>query len=361
MENKEVKEVYIDNLIALCHILDGYDEFNKNLRNLMADADNILNIDYLYRISKDKFIHSAKNVNQFYKKNKIYCISKDKFINDAKNVNQFYEKNKIVVDTINKYIDIWDFINFNYDIKGNLNNNSSLNFFYQYILNNREDLDKILLVLNKIKELGFNCLKFDENLDFTTHEYNVYTVFDNNIRVEYLDNMERIPNYQSDVVKYKTTGSNYKISIIPLIMGGNEKIPKYDTEIIINSLTFNENRLPETILKENTFDKIISLAKDKREECSAIRNSIDLSMGLDSLSSSLDFTNNLLSKIDDIENKDELLKVLSEMKLNLDKLKKASISYDNSLFDKYSISKETFQKEKRLYLDRQYWPNIDID
>lgn len=72
MENKEVKEVYIDNLIALCHILDGYDEFNKNLRNLMADADNILNIDYLYRISKDKFIHSAKNVNQFYKKNR--CV-----------------------------------------------------------------------------------------------------------------------------------------------------------------------------------------------------------------------------------------------------------------------------------------------
>lgn len=173
--------------------------------------------------------------------------------------------------------------------------------------------------------------------------------------------MEIVPNYQSNVVKYKTTESNYKISIRPLVMLASGKIPKYDTEIIINSLTFNENRLPELISKENTFDKIISLANDKKDECAAIRTSVDLSMSLDSLSSNLDFTNNLLSKIDDIKNKDELLKVLSEMKLNLDKLKNASISYDNSLFDKYSISKETFQKEKKLYLDRQYRSNIDID
>lgn len=337
MENEKIKEAYIDNLIALCHILDDYSEFNKNLSHLMTKEYNRDNINYLYKISNGKVIVGAKKVKQFYK------------------------KNKIIVDTINKYTDIWKFINYNYDIKGNLFEYSNLDFFYKYILSNRENLDKILLVLNKITKLGFDKLSFDENLDFTTDEYAVDTVFNSNIRVEYLDNMEIVPNYQSNVVKYKTTGSNYKINIKSSIMVVIGKISKYDMEIIINSLTFDENRLPETISKENTFDKIISLAKNKNEECSAIRDSIDLSMSLDSLSSNLDSTNNLLSKIDDIENKDELLKVLSEMQLNLDKLKKASTSYDNSLYDKYSISKETLQKEKKLYLDREYWSNIDID
>lgn len=334
MDNKKIKEAYIDNLIALCHILDDYSEFNKNLSNLISTKYNRNDVYYLYEISNGKFMVGTKKVKQFYK------------------------KNKVVVDIINKYSDISQFINRNYDCKGKPIESSGLDFFYQYILDNKKDLEKILAVLNKIKELGFDNLKFDENLNFTNTEYQIETKFSHNFNVEYLDNIEIMPNYQRHIVKYKTADSNYKIIILPSF---NEEISIYFREIIVNSLTFDANRLPESITKKNIFDKIINLANDKKDECAAIRTSVDLSMSLDSLSSNFDSTNNLLSRIDDIENKDELLKILSEIQLNLSKLKSASTNYNNRLSDKYSIPEETLQKEKKLYLERQYWSNIDID
>lgn len=59
-ENKKIENV--DGLIALCHILDEYDEFSKNLSNLMVEEYNRDNVNYLYQISNGKFIVGAEKV-----------------------------------------------------------------------------------------------------------------------------------------------------------------------------------------------------------------------------------------------------------------------------------------------------------
>ncbi len=331
METKKVKEIYTDNLIALCHIIDSYSEFSKNLRSFISTKYNRDNVEYLYQMSNGKFIFGAKKVKQFY------------------------QKNKTIIDLINKYSNISMFINQHYDNQGNPYELADLDFFYQYILNKKDCLKQILETLNKIKKLGFEKLQFDENLDFTTNDYKINKSFKYNNNIEYLDNMEAIPNYESDVINYKTKGSNYKITIKPSVRTIiNQDISGYDKKIIVNSLNFDANKLPEIMTKENTFDKIISLANEKNDECEAIRNSVNLSISLDFLCLSINSINNLLSRIDDIENKDDLLNILSEMKLNLNKLQTANLKYASNIEQVYpSITSDMLQEEKNLYLNRK--------
>lgn len=339
MENNETKKVMINNLIALCHIIDNYDEFNKNLFNLFSEKHNIHNInDNLY---------------------KLYEISQHKIVIGERVLKKFYQKNKNVIDIINKYSSIWLFISIDYDSKRGLVDYSDLNFFYQYILDNKKKLGTILSILNRLKNLGFTILEFDEDSNFINDEYEINTVFRSNCNIEYVDNIEIIPNYQSDIVEYKTSQSNYKMSLHPHSTLECEKFQK--RKIIVNSLLFDENRLPKTLTKESTFDKIINLWNDKKKECSIIRNSVNLSMNIESLISSFISTDNLISKLDDIENKNELLEILIKIQTNLEKLKNVSSSYDNSLSKKYSIPQETFEKEKQKYLERSYYSSIDID
>lgn len=334
MEEKKAVETNIGNLIALCHILDNYDEFSKNLTSLISTKDNREDIYNLYQISK-----------------------KGRFIIGSRKAKRFYQENKSVIDIINKYTDIMSFINFNYDWQENLRNDSSLEIFYQYLSSHKDELGQILSVLEKLKELKFDNLKFDEGADFTHNEYAIYTCINRNIDIIYLDNMEVIPNYENNIVKYKTVGSNY--CIIARTSFG--KLGSYGTKVILNSLIFDINRLPEAITKEHIFDKLISLKDSKKEDCATIRNSVDLNISVNDLQSQFDFTNRTIEGLDKIESKSELQEILLKIKDYLDKLQTISTKYDDSVSqDTSSITKEVIKKEKQLYLERRYTTSMDI-
>lgn len=318
MENENKKIAKVDELIALCHILDNYDEFSKNLNSFLSSKDNRNDIDDLYKKSYGKNINSKK-------------------------VEMFYQSNKKVVDTINKYYSIYDFMWYNYDTAGNLYESSNLKFFYQYILDNKKDLAKILGVLNKIKKLNIQKLQLYENLDFTTDEYEVNTFFWENCDIAYLDNMEAIPNYQSDIVKYKSTGSNYKIIGQPLLTTLN------NIKIIVNSLVFDANRLPNSMSKESIFDKIIDLKNKKLEECEAIKKHIDLSLNIETIISRFRSIDDLVNRIDDIENKDKLIELMVEILVKIGQLDNISSNYDSSISEHYpSVTPKILEKEKKI-------------
>ena len=324
----------IDNLIALCHILNAYTEFTQNLPKLIKTK---YNRDIVYNL---------------------YKISKGKLVVGSKKVKKFYQENKSVIDTINKFSNICIFINYNYDWQGNLSEESGLNFFYKYISTHQESLERILSVLEKIKKLGFDKLEFDEEIDFTNTKYKIDARLGGNFDIAYFDNIEVVPNYQKGVVEYRTTESNYKI-IAKVSFG---ELSKYGKTIIVNSLLFDPKRLPEDVTKESIFDKIVSLKSNQQENCDTIRNSVDLSIGVDDLYSQFNTTSRIVDGLNNVECKEQLHEVLLGIKAYLDQLQTISSEYDDSISQSDStITKEKLQKEKQLYLKRRYWASFDID
>ena len=325
MEKKYVK---INNLIALCHILDDYEEFEKKLE-----------MSILPKYNRD-FMHKLLNVSQ----GKLLAFSKKE--------KKFYNENKSVIDTINKYSNIINFIDSIYGYYG------YTQFFYKYFISHKEDLDKIIELLERMKQLGFNDFIFNDDLDFTKESYDIYPTFRRNFRIIYVDNIVVSPSYTSEI-DYKTASSNYKIELD--VIGYNE-ISEYGRRITLNSLLFDPNRLPDKLDRKNTFDRIIDLKKQQEEKNTSIRNSVDLSISVSDLEEQLSSTSSIISKLDDVQNKSQLLEALLNIKGEVDKLKTLSEEYDSSISEKEpSLTKEVLDREKKLQLRRIELSKLDFD
>lgn len=334
MKKNNTIEANVRNIIALCHILDNYSEFTKNLTRFISTKDNREDVYNLDRITHGGLVVGSRKVKKFY------------------------QENKDVLDTINKYSDISNYINNNYDCHGNFLEDSSLNFFYQYLLNHKGELEQILSVLEKLKQLGFDKFKFNKDIDFTQYEYEMFVFFNRNLHITYLDNMQVIPNYQNDIVRYRSTDSNYTIRT-ELILGS---FSKYGKTITLNSLVFDVKRLPNNIDKENIFDGLIRLKEEQSKNCTIVRNSVDLSISIGDLQLQFYKTSKTIEGLSDIANKNELKEVLLRIKEDLDILQNMSTEYDNSVVQQdSSISHEILKQQKQMCLRMIELSRIDID
>lgn len=328
---KENYKIEINNLIALYHIMDDFEEFERKLKPLISTKYN-----------RD-FVHN------------LWKISRGKFKLGAFKERKFYKENKNIIDTISKYSDIFSFINRHYDWQGNPYGN--LHFFYQYLIEHKNEIDKILAVLEKLKELGFESFEFNEDLDFTKENYNIATSFRSNYRIIHIDNIESIPNYES-CIKYGTSDSNYKMELIII---GNEFSP-YGRSITLNSLLFDHNRLPKRIDKETIFDPILKLKEEQKETSTSLRNSVNINVSIFDLETSLDNTAYTINKLEGVKNKKELLEVLANIKQDVEKLRTLSQQYDRSISENEpTLTPELLEEEKTLYLRRRDWESMDLD
>ena len=323
----------IGNIIALCHIIDDFEEFEKKLIPMISPK---YNRDFVFQL---------------------WDISRGKFKVGAGKTKKFYNSNKEIIDTINQYTNITRFICDNYGYHGEPNGN--LEFFYKYITSHKEEIESILAVLTKLDKLGFRDFEFSEELDFTKEVYSAYPSFDRNFDITYVANAEVIPNYQNHIY-YKTTDSNYKMKLD--LLGITEKeISDYGRKIELNSLLFNPNTLPQEINKENTYGKLLKAKNEQKEKTSLIRNSVDLSIGVSDLEQQFNYTSEIINKLSGVKNKEELVKILSSIKEDLKRLKILSVDYDNSILqEEPSLTPEVLEKEKSLYLERRHWASIDL-
>lgn len=229
---KSNKEYVVDvnNLIALCYILDEYPTFSSNLSNFILHKYNREKVYSLYQISYEK-------------KKKLF----------SGKVKKFYKENKEVIDKINKFSDVSRFINLNFDSQGDMIEESEIDFFYEYFIVNRDKLDKILLVLEKIKSLGYNEIHFDETNHFETKEYRICA--DLNIEFSFFDNISIIPNYSDNVINYRPLKSNYKMDF-----------NLYDKSITLNNFLFDSHILPESLDKEYLFKKVLEEKKKCKDK-----------------------------------------------------------------------------------------------
>ena len=207
-----------------------------------------------------------------------------------------------------------------------------------------------------MKQLGFDDFTFNEDLDFTKESYDIYPTFRRNFRIIYVDNIVVSPSYTSEI-DYKTASSNYKIDLDVI---GNE-ISDYGRKITLNSLLFDLNRLPVKLDRKNTFDRIIDLKKQQEEKNTSIRNSVDLSISVSDLDEQLNSTSSIISKLDDVQNKSQLLEALLNIKGEVERLKTLSKQYDSSISEKEpSLTKEVLDREKKLQLKRIELSKLDF-
>lgn len=335
MENKEKNySVHTRNLIALCHIINEFSEFEERLLKYISPKYNRDFVAQLYDIT---------------------CEGKFKL--GARKAKRFYSENKEIIDTINKYTNISMFINMNYGFHGDPH--EDFQYFYKYISSHKSEIDKILPVLEKIKSLGFDKLEFNENLDFTKEITYVYPSFRRNfIDMKYFDNAEVIPTYENDVIEYKSTDSNYLMTLS--IIG--DDFSDYGRKITINSLTFDPSRLPNEISKQNIFDTLVAKAGATQEKRSYIRSSVNLGVSVLDLDRQLSSTSRTITGLEDVKNKTELIEVLTRMKADLEQLKVLSAEHDASISEKEPVlSSDVLENEKKLYLHRRDMASIHWD
>ena len=324
------KEMNINNLLALANILDDYEEFRNNVLKYLPKKyirDDVFNV---YKASKGELTISNK-------------------------AKKFYKNNKKVIDTINKYSTVNEFINLAYKLDGSYNKNYDIDFFYNYLKTNKDKLENIIVLLKKLKQLGFHNFKFDEAEDFKDNIYEINlelgTFFQ---KVNYLENMELIPNYQEDI-KYITLDSNYCITL-PIVEDASSKY--CDKSIVLNNLLFDINCLPKSLKKEDTYDKILALNNTKKEERVSIKDLVNLGVKLFDFEKEFAKLSYTVEGLENVKSKEELKKVLSNIKLELEQLRKIN---NNEVEGNSNVTKEQIDTEKQLYIKRREFQYLDLD
>lgn len=319
------------NLIALCHIIDDFEEFEKRLIPMISPKYNRDFVCQLLDISEGKFRLGARKAKKFYK------------------------ENKSIIDSINKYSNISSFINNHYDFHGEPYGN--LQFFYEYISSHKEEKDKILAILKRLSELDFWKFEFNEELDFTKETHFADLSFRRNPYIIYVAKPQVIPNYE-EYINYGTLNSNYEMKLH--IIG--DEFSKYGSTITLNSLLFDPNDLPENVDRKSTFEQLVKQKNEQKEQSNAIKNSVDLDISILDLENQLSSTNRIIDKLNGVESKMQMLEILSNIEKYVEKLKNLSLQYESSVLEQESlITPAVLEREKKLYLERRFWQSIDID
>lgn len=326
-ENEKIGE--IRDILALCEIIDEFEEFNKNIMKLFSKKDRRDISFELWKISQCN--HSFK-----------------------KEAKSFYKQNKDVIDKISKYQSINMFIINNYDDYGNLKS-EGLGFFYPYIKKNKEHIEKIKELLIQMKQLSFTSFTFDENFDVKDQEYVMHIGSYYGHVGDYVDNIEIIPSYSEFNIRYKSNGSNYLIKMYSDFNSFRSE------KLIVNSLLFDKNRLPESINKQSVTTYFRKLYEKQEKQYQAVKNSVDLTVGISDLQSEFySLQSTIGSKLQDVYNKQQLLDVLKNIKEEINKLTDLSSEYDKSITSKYpNVTEEILKDEVKLYIKRREDAQID--
>lgn len=334
--NKNCIEINTNNLIVLCEIFEDYKAFYEDLEEL---------------------------INQKKKKDlvtKVYdYIQKNKFSFPNKKYDAFIKKHQHTIEIMNKYSCLINYTVFSYDSNGEKRKNLPEDYFYKYIEEHKEDFETIKNVVLKIKILGIDRITLREHLDFTTMqgtliEYALNTSYD--CEFAFLENMEAIPTYLSNPIRYRTSLSSYCIYLQLIhFYGSVDKINEHSRRIELNSLIFNPDRLPNVITRESTIGVIKNLIEKNKAESKDIKDAVDVSIATDKLKSEFESLKKRYDTIDKVKENQELKELLIGMQNIMAKLQTFEESFSKQIIDTYpDLSEDIIKKEKTQEEDRRY-------
>ena len=295
-------KIYISHMLALCNMYKQYDEFKCDLNEKLA-----------------KFCKSSDFISILKR------VSLGEFVFNSKIEKQFYNKHKFVIDTINEFTSILNFINLNFDEYGRSDSESSLDYFYDYILTHEKDIDKIITLLYKLKELGFNRF---ELANFELKYYSISKFYNENPIVVYLDNMEAVPIASEKEIMYKSNCSNYMI-IVETENGKNK------FRIILNNLTFDSNRLPNSVNKIELINYIRNLEKSITKEKEIIWDAVIITDSIECLSFIYNYVLQKINTTHDEKFKIKLLEILKQIEVKINELKVINNKHNGEITNDY--------------------------
>lgn len=327
-------KVRLSLLIMICNNLDAYNTFKKNFNEFIT---------YIDGNNRDETMFETLSFLQTLAEgNNLFSIGK------KRKIKGFYNENKEVIDKLNKINCeglIKDYNLFASFIKETLiYRKKEYQPLCEYINRNKEKKEKILAVLNRLQELGFEDIKFDESADFTQKVYETkYKEIARPINrtIMYCENMEYILSY-GDIIKYRTAKSNYRI--------------KNDTHYIgprieLNNLTFDPSSLPESIEYNYLYNKILAIVNEQEHisYTSVINSGLalnDIEKELENIKNKIDMINLLVNKLQSLEEREKLKEALLYMNLEIARMKQIETQSKKDFFSENpQISEEVLKKE----------------
>lgn len=326
INNKKYKSIDTNYLLILCEIFDDYKEFYSDLEDLIKSK------------------------------------RKEKILFPNKKYDAFIKKHQHTIDTIKKYDYISDWTVLIYDALGRrIPDSIGVNFcfFYQYLEEHKEEIEKIKKLALKIKELGITKIAFGETLDFSTSEYYLYS---SDSDFYFLENMESIPSYLNSPIKYKTNKSFYCLKLSFFKSGKNLdkiKMRNKGRKIYLNSLTFDPNRLPNEITSKSTYEVIKDLVNKKKEEHTYIKNFVDIGITTDNLKKEFEKLKEQYENFSKLKDNEELKNLLTQMQNIIFLLQLFEENYQKEVCDSNKeLSIKLIKEEKDAKLKRIssiYW------
>lgn len=332
MEQRVPVEAKLVDVMAISSVLNQFDSFNQNLKDL-ATRYNMKDI--IYYLKK-----AIRGETTIFRKRGIY---------------QFYQENKDTIDIINKNSDIFVLLSVNYDDDGTMK--PYLDFYYRYLLEHKDEKEQIQALLQRLNELEIKEIAMDKELDFTQEEYQFESWQCRSFLypIVYLENMEILPNYETDVIRYRSKGSNYKLLI------GNERYAYIKNRIFVNDLTFPVESLPQSVRWKSIQNHILKLAESTTKSKKALRNSVDLNVSLQDLDAQMADTCNTFTRIDEVNSKPELVAALTQIQTGIAALYGIKRDYEAEItIENSSLSQQTIKEETKQYVKRRD-SMIDID
>lgn len=320
---KKTYNLDINNIIALCHLINKKEEVNSFSEEL---------IEIGYKLDYVKFSKFINKIERVFNGQHVLLSGFEK---------KFYLKYKDVIDIIITYSNMSSF-------SDNNNYRDIIELYNNYLLFHKEEIANILAVLNKLLDLGFEEIRFNEEYDFTKMVFDYNPECSHYTDITYLDNIQVLPSYPG-VIKYKSNNSNYRID-----MEYTDLYTLANSEIWVNSLFFDPNRLPNSLNMEFVFDEINDKARQYYDINKKIKNSVNLSVGINDLLMQAEITGSMLDGLENVESRKELIEILNNILVEIKKLEKLSCEYNVSLSNKEpKLSKEFLEEEKKKHLSKR--------
>lgn len=220
----------VNDLIYLCNHIDRYPNFRIDIELLLRGK-------------------SLKKV-----------LADDKVLQNR----PFDYKDKRVQVLCQKYGDIAEMVlcsATNNDVRAKLR---KFDYVYEYILNNISKLNNIKELLGKLKQLGFEDIIFNTCMKLTTETFNAFVDPNKNRCITYLDNMEALSCADIDKITYMSDNSDYRIDLMTSSRYDNTLVLR-GSVIYLTSLTFDKDRLPDSIEAKVIYDKVVSLTCNEKK------------------------------------------------------------------------------------------------
>lgn len=328
---KEIPKMETRSLLAMCYILDDYHRFGDAI---IASQKKVKNRDFSYDLLK---------------------VTQGRKIIGGHEAKRIYNEFKDVIDTINEYGYVSNFImsNFCWGEKYQ----EIAEYFYEYLIANRENLETIKAVLSKLIELKFDNIEFDTGLDFSEKKYSLSNNLYHSIHFNYIAEALPIPQYNANSVRYYSETTPYEMEITASL----GQITEYGRKIKLNTLVFDPSLLPDKITKETVFDSLVDLKNQTKEEVTAIRNAVDLSIGIEDLQYMIENTMRIIDTIEDETIKLNLLNSATIMLEQIGKMKIERDALESQIQEEHpTITEQKLTLEKKLYKQRRDYESIDL-